>query len=340
MEKKLVTIVIPIYKVEKFLDRCLESVVNQTYENLEIILVDDGSPDKCPQICDRWSNIDKRIKVIHKTNEGLGKARNSGIDVASGDYICFVDSDDYIDLTTIEKAINKVETIQAEIVVYGFNRILNDGAKVEFVPNVEKNVYFGEDVRESFLPKFIASERYKTNLLMSACTCLISTELIKSMNWRFVSERELISEDVYSLLVLYSGVSSVAILNESLYYYCENMSSLTHTYRKDRYEKIKYFYDKCVELCEEKGFKRNIIESIESGSYIANTIAAMKMIVKSDGEKSEKKGELKEIVMDSHFQDVLKNIKIKKEPFLRRVLLRAAKYRMHRICFFLLALKK
>ena len=99
MEKKI-SIIIPVYKVEKYLDKCVESVVNQTYKNLEIILVDDGSPDNCPKMCDEWAEKDKRIKVIHKENGGLSDARNFGIEKATGDYLMFLDSDDYLDVTT------------------------------------------------------------------------------------------------------------------------------------------------------------------------------------------------------------------------------------------------
>ena len=101
----LVSVVLPIYKVEKYLNRCIESVVNQTYSNLEIILVDDGSPDSCPNMCDEWKKKDSRIVVIHKENGGLGEARNSGISAANGKYICFFDSDDYVSNETIEKAV-------------------------------------------------------------------------------------------------------------------------------------------------------------------------------------------------------------------------------------------
>lgn len=102
---KTVTVVIPIYNVEKYLNRCIESVAGQTYKNLEIILVDDESPDNCPRICEDWKNRDNRIKVIHKKNGGLGYARNIGIDCATGEYICFVDSDDYIAADMVEKNI-------------------------------------------------------------------------------------------------------------------------------------------------------------------------------------------------------------------------------------------
>ena len=96
MKNELITIIVPVYKVEKYLDRCVQSIVDQTYTNLEIILVDDGSPDNCPKMCDEWAKKDKRIKVIHKQNGGLSDARNAGLEKAKGKYVGFVDSDDYV----------------------------------------------------------------------------------------------------------------------------------------------------------------------------------------------------------------------------------------------------
>ena len=97
-----ISVIVPVYNVEKYLDKCVESIVNQTYKNLEIILVDDGSTDSCPEICDEWAKKDNRIKVIHKPNGGLSSARNAGMDSMTGSYIQFVDSDDYIKSNMIE----------------------------------------------------------------------------------------------------------------------------------------------------------------------------------------------------------------------------------------------
>lgn len=110
----LISIIVPVYKVEAYLDECVQSLVDQTYANLEIILVDDGSPDRCPQMCDEWGRRDSRIKVIHKPNGGLSSARNAGLDVAQGDYISFIDSDDYVDRLMYEKlykGINKYPNV-------------------------------------------------------------------------------------------------------------------------------------------------------------------------------------------------------------------------------------
>lgn len=102
----LISVIVPVYKVEQYLDECVQSIINQTYKNLEIILVDDGSPDRCPEMCDEYARQDSRIKVIHKENGGLSSARNAGLDVATGEYIGFVDSDDFIDKEMYEKLLN------------------------------------------------------------------------------------------------------------------------------------------------------------------------------------------------------------------------------------------
>lgn len=115
-EDKLVSVIVPIYKVEQYMDNCVSSLINQNYKNLEIILVDDGSPDNCPKKCDSWCSKDNRIKVIHKENEGLSCARNSGLDVATGDYIAFVDSDDWIEPDMYQKFVDILNTENVDFV--------------------------------------------------------------------------------------------------------------------------------------------------------------------------------------------------------------------------------
>ena len=122
----MISVIIPVYKVEKYLSRCVNSIINQTYKELEIILVDDGSPDNCGNICDDFSKLDARIKVIHKENGGLSSARNNGLLVAKGEYIAYADSDDYVDITMYEKMINCLENSNADIVQCGYSIIYED----------------------------------------------------------------------------------------------------------------------------------------------------------------------------------------------------------------------
>lgn len=117
---KKVTVIIPVYKAEKYIKRCIESVTAQTYENLEIILIDDDSPDNCPQICDDWAKKDSRIKVLHIENKGAANARNQGLKIATGDYIGFVDSDDYIDNDMYDYLVSLLENNDADISVCSY----------------------------------------------------------------------------------------------------------------------------------------------------------------------------------------------------------------------------
>lgn len=336
----LVSVVVPIYNVEKYLDRCLSSIVNQSYRNLEIILVDDGSPDRCPQMCEAWAQRDERIKVVHKINAGLGMARNTGIEHASGDYICFYDSDDYIAPQTIEKALALAEEKEAQVVVYGMQTVDKDGNVVRtMVPQAPKSVYRGEEVRTVFLPDLIDNRHDQAtvrDLCFSAWSCLYSMELVRACQWQFVSERTLISEDSYSLIWLYQHVDAVAILPEACYYYCENAASLTHTYREDRYGKFAYFYEECMKLVRELHYSRQVEISV-SGLHISFSIAAMKQIAAADADNAGKRALLRQILQDEALQRALQDISGRTYGLARRVLFAAMRQKNVYLCHALLA---
>ena len=136
MEDKI-SVIIPIYKVEEYLNECIESAVNQTYKNLEIILVDDESPDNCPKMCDDWAKKDDRIIVIHKKNGGVSDARNTGIRVASGKYLSFLDADDYIENNLFEIAINKLKENDAQIFILGRSYLYGHKKEVKYSKDIE-----------------------------------------------------------------------------------------------------------------------------------------------------------------------------------------------------------
>lgn len=342
MEVGLVSIVLPIYNVEKYLDRCIESVVRQTYNNLEIILVDDGSPDGCPQKCDEWAKKDKRIKVIHKNNAGLGYARNTGIENASGEYICFFDSDDYVAPDTIEKAYTTAKTSNSDMVLFGHYDVDAQGKIVKaYMPTTPKESYEGSEVQEVLLPDLISDDPEtgnSTNLWLSACFCLYSMQLIEESNWRFVSERDIISEDVYSLLRLYRNVEKVTIIPEAFYYYCENSTSLTHTYKVDRFDRIKRFYNACVDACDELNYSDEVKKRF-AGPFISNTIAAMKMIIQADMSNDKKKSAFNEVCRDGQLYHIVSTMDIKKESLARKILLKCIRNKHYKLCAFLVKSK-
>ena len=127
----LVSVIIPVYNVEKYLHRCLNSVKNQSFKNLDVILIDDGSTDKSGEICENYCKEDFRFRVIHQKNRGQATARNLALDMAKGDYICFVDSDDYIEKTMIETLYNSITNNNADIAVCGYNRVNETGELIK-----------------------------------------------------------------------------------------------------------------------------------------------------------------------------------------------------------------
>ena len=126
-----ISVIIPVYKVETYLHQCVDSVLSQTYENIEVILVDDGSPDSCPEICDQYANADARVKVIHQKNGGLSAARNAGVQCASGNYLAFLDSDDFWnDRTALERLVCRLQITNADVLNYSYVKYDESGVEI------------------------------------------------------------------------------------------------------------------------------------------------------------------------------------------------------------------
>lgn len=344
MEQCLVTIVVPIYNTEKYLDRCIKSLVSQTYRNLEIILVNDCSSDGCSQICDQWAMDDARIQVIHKTrNEGQGIARNDGMNHATGKYICFFDSDDYIMEDTIQRSVSALEAENAELAIFGMKTIAADGTtKQEFIPAVGAHTYRGKEVEEFFLPNLISEDPKGTGIrlfYMSAWLFVYSLDKIKKLNWRFVSEREIISEDVYSLIDLLGGISSVTVVPEAFYCCCENSDSFSRSYIPNRYEKFKYFYLETLKLCCRKGYNAEVVKRV-SKPYLAYTIAALKQETKAPTSLSKRRKTVYAILKDQTLHDVLQKNRDDYANASRKLLYFLIRNKIYGLSCLLCALKK
>lgn len=341
--KPLISVVVPVYNVQMYLDRCVHSLVGQTYENIEILLIDDGSTDNSPCMCDRWAQQDGRIRVVHKQNAGLGMARNSGLEIAVGQYAMFVDSDDYIVPFAVEHAYEQMRKTQAQVVCYGFAEVDSAGNEIVCIaPSPVQTVFDGNEVQQHLLPALIFPDVVEDggdwHLALSACFMLFSMELIRRANWRFVSEREIISEDTYSLLKLYKHVQKAVVLPESLYYYCENQASLSHAYRSDRYEKNRIFYDRCAELCEEMGYGERVRRRI-AGPYVSNTVAALKQTALAIENPAERYRALRAEMRHPHWQKVLHEMNLRGEKKARRLLLTLMKGHMYAPGYALICLK-
>lgn len=342
MQDGLVTVVVPVYKTEKYLDRCMESIVNQTYPKLEILLIDDGSPDNCPRMCEDWARKDSRVRVIHKENAGLGMARNTGIENATGECICFFDSDDYIAPETIEKARKRLVADGTDVAVFGNLRIAKDGTVVKHnVPHSPVKCYFGEDVQNVFLPDLVNGKHRSAqtrNLILSVCNCLISLDLIHEIQWRFVSERENISEDSYAVLELYRHVKGVSVCPEAFYYHCENENSLTQVYRADRYEKICHAYSMNRALIRKLGYCE-AVEKSAAALFLGLAVAAMKQIAASDLKAAQKKKLLADILKDDTMQAALQSISDRQYEKTKEIMYWTMRHKLCGLCYGLLMVR-
>lgn len=217
MKNVLVSVIVPVYKVELYLERCLESIINQTYKDLEIILVDDGSPDKCPEICDQYAEYDKRVKVIHKPNGGLSSARNAGIDVMNGEYVTFIDSDDFISEDAIEKWVHYIKEYHANIVV-GKYQIYNKGDILErnSTGKVEK-----WSVCDALRYMFIIDGK-----LCSAWGKLYDARLFERLRY---PEEIQYAEDMYVIHLLFHEAENIVFTNDVQYYYSQEGASLVRS---------------------------------------------------------------------------------------------------------------
>ncbi|MBQ7880524.1 MAG: glycosyltransferase [Clostridia bacterium] len=215
---ELISIIIPVYKVEKYLDKCVESVVNQTYKNLEIILVDDGGPDTCPQICENWAKKDARIKVIHKQNGGLSDARNAGIDIAQGQYLMFLDSDDYVDLTICEKLYQLLIEHNADFSMCDATRF-NEGEDIKsYNDNVCVRKFVGTEVLNQL-------NRASSPYLVVAWGKLYKRDLFKSI--RYPKGR--LHEDEFVIHKILGNTNKFVYSNERLYFYLQRSGSIMAT---------------------------------------------------------------------------------------------------------------
>lgn len=211
----MVSVIIPIYNVEKYLDQCIDSVLNQTYRDIEIILVDDGSPDRCGVICDEYMAQDKRVKVVHKKNGGLSDARNAGMNIASGEYILFLDSDDYIDKSLIETVVEHMKK-GYDLVAFHFMCVSQNGEKHKgpaFLSG-EWNLETAEKKKQ-----FFATVLLKYCVGWAAWNRMFKRSLIEEINLRYVDNRRIFAEDLYFNICYCAATSKIMCIDDYLYFY-------------------------------------------------------------------------------------------------------------------------
>lgn len=253
-----ISIIVPCYKVERYLDRCLGTLVNQTLKDIEIILVDDRSPDGTPHKCDVWAMKDNRIRVIHKTyNEGLGLARNTGLEVATGEYVAFIDSDDFVENTMFEDLYTHASSHNLDAVFCGFYFYKDESHKRMRQEKQDYEVYDKPQAINGVLLDMVGglpNSKSDAPILSSVWKGIYKRAVLVKNKILFESERKYIAEDIIFHCDFLPFCKRVGFVPNCYYYYCDNGSSLTKTYRTDRFEKELYMYDAIEQRLQNHGF--------------------------------------------------------------------------------------
>ena len=243
MNNEIISVIVPIYNVEKYLSKCIDSIINQTYKYLEIILVNDGSTDDCKNICDDYKKKDSRIIVFHQENKGLSSAKNKGLELATGDLIGFVDGDDYIEPTMYEKLLNNMHKYNSDMSICDFNNIIN---------NIKKSNKINSNILE-----FQTSGKEKYNNMYN------SYSIIAFVSWNKFYKKELFYnvrypngkyyEDVNSICNILNEAKSISYIIEPLYNYVYRKDSIVNRFSLKHFDKI-LASDKIINFLREKKY--------------------------------------------------------------------------------------
>ena len=338
MTKPSLSIVVPVYNTEKYLRRCMDSIMNQTLKDIEIIIVDDGSKEECAALCDEISKTDSRIKVVHKGNGGLGFARNSGIEAASGEYIGFVDSDDYIDPTMCETLYDAAKKYNADLCLSGIcfvggNMFSESGGDTKKSYFGEETVFEKEDMKKLLLGVVgaLPHEPDDSRYGVSVCKNIFKTSVIRERKIEFLSERKILSEDTLFMVDFIKSSRSAVGVPGAYYCYCRNEDSLSKSYNKERFEKSIVFLDelekRIAEISEKEEYKIYLDRLVQGFGRI---LCSQEIMYARDKKIkfSVLKKRLKEICTQDKIQNVLKSYPWYRLPVKQAAFAFAMKYKL------------
>lgn len=318
---KKVSVIVPVYNVEKELKICIESILNQSYETWELWLVDDGSTDNSPLLCDEYAKKDSRIHVLHKENGGVSAARNSGLQQVAGEYVLFVDSDDYLEKQTLEKMVAEAEDNAADVVLCGFfYRVMHDNSVVENVADVS----FVGDNRE--LAKTVFAGVFEKDLINPPWNKLIKRSILLENNLQF-NEAYSILEDLSFSIQLLEKCSKIVIMKDALYNYVyKEQNNLVHKFHSNFFEAL-LFFDEC--MCK---YAAQVVEpeleKIRYQFFCRKTLMFLRKIYKVSGFDNKRKySELRRICNNSRLQESVAHFETKDKK--KRVAFFCMKHRLY-----------
>lgn len=298
------SIIVPIYNVEQYLSNCIDSILAQTFTDFELILVDDGSPDRCGEICDFYASIDQRIKVVHKKNEGVSSARNIGIEIARGEYIAFVDPDDTIESIMYETLLQTALRHDADIVVCPIKTIktVTNTISITSIWRDIDTVINKETIESKIIPSLVLNKTYS---LISSVNKIYKRTLFNTLNIRF-EEHKNHSEDARFNLRILPRIDRLVFVKQPLYnYFIYKRDSLTQIFREDYYDYILDNKLLFIDLCN----KYSLVSSVDivRNHYTGLTIGYMQDVVGMNLPQSTRYKIITRIIKDKEFRKDIKD---------------------------------
>ena len=344
MDKPLISIIVPTYNVEKYVENCIKSLISQTLSNIEIILVDDGSTDLSGKICDQFANIDKRIKVIHQTNRGLGLSRNSGIEGATGEYIGLVDSDDFVSIKMFETLYNNAKKCNADISYCTYRKFETEASIIDCetsAPEIKK--WEGKGVIRQYLLDRIGlpPQSSRDNLYGASVWCgIFKNWIFTELGARFVSERKFIAEDMVFDIDVIPNCKCIVHQDIPLYYYRYNPVSLTTVYKPDRFMKNVELYHEMYRRLEAVYNNEELFNSMSRYLLTTARIAIIQEVRFSGVNGNENAiQKIRDICGNSDVQEVLVKYNYHLLPLKYRITCFLEKYKRARLLLWLYKMK-
>lgn len=332
--ENLISIIVPVYNVETYLRDCVESICKQTYKNLEIILINDGSSDCSGRICDELAKKDARIQVIHKKNEGVSVARNIGLESAQGQYIGFIDSDDLCESMLYEKLHTAIVETKADISLCGFS-VFSDDFKEKRKEPLNSGYYSKKEITNKIIRQMVGTPAKKPKcapIMGSLCRCLFKSEIIK-MPTPIQMKKIKMAEDLLFDIEYLCRCESAVVIEDSLYNYRQFAESSSRKYITDLYFNISEQMNlmKAV-LCENHIFDETMEEYYQM-TELYNYTWCISNECKTGNPKTDKEilAELKKLRNMKEYQKVLKWRYIKNIAFKERVYFSLIKLRLYRL---------
>lgn len=339
---ELISVIVPVYNVEKYVETCIGSIMKQTYKNIEIIVVNDGSTDTSLDILNKLYAVDNRIIIINKSNEGVSKARNSGISHANGQYIMFVDGDDWIEPDTCEKAYTEIKKSNSDIVMWAYKR--------DFLSNVKENLYFGNEVLEwegdqcrDLWRRMIGPVQEQlaqpqiTDSMITVWGKLYRKGIL--LGHKFLDIEEIGIEDAFFNIEVFQSVHKVVYLPNSFYHYRKEINtSLTHSYNKNKVYLWQNMYTKIKQILLE--LKENEDCTVALENRIAIGVLGLGINISEDTSMTykEKKNEFYNILNMPHYEHALSKLDLSYFPSYWKVFFHMAKTKKVDFLLILLAI--